>query len=58
MFHGMLVGRLEIRSAVESAVYERSVAGNRQWFHRVRQWGALSGGVGAWRPRDGVHGAA
>jgi hypothetical protein len=32
-------------SAVEIAVYERVWRGDRQWFHRVRQWGALSGDV-------------
>jgi hypothetical protein len=49
---------IAITSAMESAVYERRVVEGCQWFRRVCVSGALSSGMGAWCPRDGVLGVA
>jgi hypothetical protein len=59
MLVGVMLGiPLAITSAVESTVYERRVAEDRQRFRRVCVSGVPLSGVGAWCPRDGVLGAA
>jgi hypothetical protein len=63
MSHGTLVGvmlaiPLAITNTVESVVYERRVAEDRQWIRCVCVSGVLSSSVGAWCPRNGVLGVA